>query len=87
MVTGEASTTRCRVEQAQTRPRRREGDPRRKNCPFKSLNMMMRIMLEINLGKTLTDKVVRMCHLKSFRESALQLLYAHKTCSTRWGGI
>ena len=27
-VTGEASTTRWRVEPAQTRPRRREGDPR-----------------------------------------------------------
>ena len=28
-VTGEASTTRCRVAPAQTNPRRREGNPRR----------------------------------------------------------
>ena len=32
-VTEEASTTRCRVAPAQTNPRRREGDPQRKNCP------------------------------------------------------
>ena len=32
-VTGEASTTRCRVAPAQTSPRRREGDPRRLELP------------------------------------------------------
>ena len=32
-VTGEASTTRCRVAPAQTNPRLREGDPRRLGLP------------------------------------------------------
>ena len=32
-VTGEASTTRCRVAPAQTSPRRQEGDPRRLELP------------------------------------------------------